>query len=262
MRNTKENIEYGFIDNSTNSSIITQKKGQYISGYSVGILYIDNCWYPVIPGNVANLSTYDFPVRLKKVKNSQTMKILNGDPEMLDNVIKAAKELEEEGARAISSACGFFGNYQKEVADSVNIPVYLSSITQIPMIFTGLKSNNKIGILTAYEKGMTSKLFKNCGVNDSDRCVIHDMSEYPEFSVIIKNKGSFDNEKVKQEVIDAATMMINNNPDIGAILLECSDLPPYASDIQRNVGLPVYDFISLINWVHLATSQKPYHGFV
>ncbi|MFD1606984.1 aspartate/glutamate racemase family protein [Oceanobacillus luteolus] len=258
----KQNRQYGYIDQSSEASVVTQKKGQYISGYSVGILYIDNCWYPVIPGNVANLSTYNFPVRLKRVQNTETMKILNGDSEMLEHVIKAARELEEEGARAISSACGFFGNYQKEVAEAVNIPVYLSSVIQIPWILTGLKSNEKVGILTAYDKGMTSNLFDSCGINDSSRCVTYDMSAYPEFSVIIENKGTFDNEVVKKEAIDAATKLVDTNPEIGAILLECSDLPPYASDIQRAVGLPVFDFITLINWVHFSTSQKPYHGFI
>ncbi|TRM12106.1 aspartate/glutamate racemase family protein [Lentibacillus cibarius] len=262
MNRSQMNREYGFIDNYSNNSVIVQKKGQYISGYSIGILHLDNCWYPVIPGNVANLCTYDYPVRLKKVPNSNTSRILNGDPQMLDDVIKAARELEEEGARAISSACGFFGNYQEKVSASVDIPVYLSSIIQVPWIYTGLKPNEKVGILTAYEAGMTPELFESCGINDSSRCVIKDLSNYPEFSAIIENRGSFDNEKVKQEVVDAAKKMVNNYPEIGAILLECSDIPPYASDIQRDVKLPVFDFISLINWIHHATAQTPYFGFL
>ena len=57
--------EYGYLGKEKESNIITMKKGQYVAGYSVGILYLDECWYPVLPGNVANLSTYDFPVRLK-----------------------------------------------------------------------------------------------------------------------------------------------------------------------------------------------------
>ncbi|MDQ7860098.1 hypothetical protein RCO48_00760 [Peribacillus frigoritolerans] len=68
--------------------------------------------------------------------------------------------------------------------------------------------------------------------------------------------------KVRKEVIEAAVKMVNENPDIGAILLECSDLPPYAADIQRAVKLPVFDFITLIKWAHFATSQKPYNGFI
>ena len=261
--NQKEQTrEYGYLDERTSQGNITQKRGQYISGYSVGILYLDNCWYPVIPGNVANLSTYNFPVRLKKVPDCTTARLLNGDETLMESVIDAAKELEAEGARAISAACGFFGNFQDKVAEALDIPVYLSSLVQIPWIRTGLKPNQKIGILTAYEAGMTDNLFQSCGITDTSDLVIQDLSGFYEFSCILEDRGTFDNEKVREEVVTAARQMVEANPDISAILLECSDLPPYAADIQREVKLPVYDFITLINWVHHATTQKPYYGFI
>jgi hypothetical protein len=116
--------------------------------------------------------------------------------------------------------------------------------------------------LTADAHGITPNLFKSCGIDDSSICVVRDLGRLPEFSAIIESRGSFDNEKVRKEVVDAAVNMVNENPDIGAILLECSDLPPYAADIQRAVKRPVFDFITMIRWVHYATTQKPYHGFI
>jgi Asp/Glu/hydantoin racemase len=254
--------EYGYLQGTSQKTTITQKKGQYVSGYSVGILYLDDCWYPVLPGNVANLSTYAFPVRLKKVPNCTTSRILNGDLTLKDSIIQAAKELEAEGARAISAACGFFGNFQKEVAAAVDIPVYLSSVVQVPWIATGLKPNQKIGVLTAYAKGITSDFLKNCGIQDLNAVVIKDLSEYQEFSAIIQDRGTFDHEGVRHEAVHAAKELVNQDGDIAAILLECSDLPPYAATIQSEIGLPVYDFITLINWIHHSTSQKPYDGFI
>ncbi|AKO92094.1 arylsulfatase [Priestia filamentosa] len=262
IKAVNEEREYGYLGREKESTIITMKKGQYVAGYSVGILYLDECWYPILPGNVANLSTYDFPVRLKVVPNCNQERIHAGDPTLLGDIIKAAKEFEAEGARAICAACGFFGNFQEKVAAAVDIPVYLSSVVQVPWIKTGLKLNQKIGMLTADAHGITGNLFKSCGIDDPSICVVKDLGRLPEFSAIIESRGSFDNEKVKQEVIKAAIDMINENPDIGAILLECSDLPPYAADIQRAVKMPVFDFITMIRWVHYATSQKPYYGFI
>ncbi|MBU8878406.1 aspartate/glutamate racemase family protein [Bacillus sp. FJAT-29790] len=253
---------YNFLGPKEKNSIVIQKRGQYITGFSVGILYLDECWYPVIPGNVANLGTYDFPVRLKVVPDCNTSKLLSGDTSLLESIIIAAKELEAEGARAICAACGFFGNFQDKVAEAVDIPVYLSSLVQVPWIKTGLKYSQKIGILTAYADGLTESLFESCGIANKKNIIISDLSGEDEFSAIIENRGSFDNEKVRQEVVDAAVSMVAENPDIGAILLECSDMPPYAADVQRAVKLPVYDFITMINWVHFATSQKPYYGFL
>ncbi|EKN64275.1 hypothetical protein BABA_23540 [Neobacillus bataviensis LMG 21833] len=253
-------IEYNYIHPEKKEKMVIQKKGQYVTGYSVGILYLDACWYPVIPGNVANLETYNFPVRLKVVPDCRTEQLLDGDPSLLKTIIQAAKELEAEGARAICGACGFFGNFQDKVAEAVDIPVYLSSMVQVPWIHTGLKPGKKIGVLTAYADGLSDGLYKSCGITDPSQMAIADLSREPEFSAIIENRGTFDNEMVRQEVVEAAVRLKRENPDLGAILLECSDMPPYAVDVQRAVKLPVYDFITMINWVHHATSQKPYYG--
>ncbi|MEN1968715.1 aspartate/glutamate racemase family protein [Lentibacillus sp. N15] len=254
--------EYGYLGDGKESKMITMKKGQYVAGYSVGILYLDDCWYPVLPGNVANLSTYDFPVRLKVVPNCNQKRIHVGDPTLLDDIIKAAKEFEEEGARAICAACGFFGNFQDKVADAVDIPVYLSSVIQLPWIKAGLKLDQNIGMLTADIYGITDDLFKSCGIANPDYVKVKGLGELPEFSAIIESRGSFNNETVKKEVVQAALELVGEHPNIGAILLECSDLPPYASDIQRATGLPVFDFITMIRWAHMATTQKPYNGFM
>lgn len=261
MKTTKKITEYGFVT-SNDDAKINIKKGQYVSGFSVGILCLDECWYPVIPGNVANLSTYDFPVLTKVVPNCTQKRIHVGDPTLVNDIIASAIQLEREGAKAICGACGFFGNYQKEIAEAVNIPVFLSSLVQVPWIETGLKSNQKIGILTADKKGITKNLLFNCNVVNYDNIVIKDLRELTELSGIVDSRGNFDNETMKEEIIQATIELLAENTDLGAILLECSDLPPYASLIQHTAGLPVFDFITMIKWVHMATAQKPYTGFV
>jgi hypothetical protein len=63
-------------------------------------------------------------------------------------------------------------------------------------------------------------------------------------------------------VVNAALDMLEEADDIGAILLECSDMPPYAAAVQEATQLPVFDFITLIKWLHNATTQKPYSGWI
>lgn len=253
--------EYGYVE-STTDSIIQMKKGQYISGYSIGILSLDECWYPTLPGNVANLSTYDFPVVLKVVPNCTQERIHRGDPTLVDDIIRSARQMEAEGAKVICAACGFFGNFQEQVSDAVDIPVFLSSIVQIPWINAGLSKRQDIGILTADGNGLSDSLFESCGIYNTDYLKIKDLGGLPEFSAIVESRGSFNNEIVRQEVVNAALELVNDNGNIGAILLECSDLPPYAADIQKAVGLPVFDFITMIKWAQMATSQRPYSGFM
>ena len=74
------------------------------------------------------------------------------------------------------------------------------------------------------------------------------------------NRGEFDYDRLEAEVVASAMQLVTRCPDVGAILLECSDLPPFAAAIQRAVRLPVFDFITMINWVYQAVAQQEYEG--
>ena len=84
---------------------------------------------------------------------------------LVDNIVAAAKQLEMDGCRAICANCGFFGHYQKIVADQLDVPCYLSSMVQVPWALVGLKSNQKLGIMTANKNTLTKSLFEACGIN-------------------------------------------------------------------------------------------------
>jgi Asp/Glu/hydantoin racemase len=254
---------YGFYTPGNDDVAVTMVKGQNVAGYSVGIVYLDDVWYPLIPGNVVNAWTYDFPVRLKAVPNLDNQRLFRADPTIADDLVDVARYLvEKEGCRAICSACGFFGNFHKHVADAVAVPVALSSLVQAPWIKATLKTKQKIGVLTANASSVTPSLLANCGIENPDYLVFKDTLQTREFSCVVTMKGSFDNGIARQEVVQCAVELVAEHPDIGAVLLECSDMPPYASDIQRAVGLPVFDFITLIKWLHNATMQRPYQGFI
>ena len=240
---------------------IYMTKGQNIAGYGVGILHLEN-WYPMVPGNVQNAWTYKYPVRYKVVEGLDTPTLHSGTPIVFEGILKAAKELEREGCRAISSACGFFGHFQRQLADEMDIPVAISSLVQIPWIRTILGKNAKIGILTANASAMSDTLFQSCGIEDTNGLFIADLRHGENFSAIMEDQGNFINSEVCREVLEAAAGLINEHPDIEAFLLECSDMPPYASAIQAIVKRPVFDFITLINWLENSVMQRPYDGWI
>jgi hypothetical protein len=89
------------------------------------------------------------------------------------------------------------------------------------------------------------------------------MEDQEEFrSAVLEEKGTLDSGKIEEEVTGVARAMIHDNPDTAAILLECSDLPPYARAVQEATGRPVFDFITMIRHVHTAVVQKRYEGFM
>jgi Asp/Glu/hydantoin racemase len=254
--------DYGYYTpNQEEDKTFRITKGQVISGYTLGIMLLD-VHYPLIPGNVVNASTYAYPVRLKQVRGATTTRLFKNDRTLLEDFVAAAKELELEGVRAISGACGYFANFQKELSEAVNIPVFMSALLQIPLIKMGLQADQKIGVICATKQGLTEKTLRAVGVEDMASLAIAGLENTEEFGGLVNcTKHELNNSKVRNEVVSTAIQLVEKN-NIGAILLECSDLPPYAADIQRAVNLPVFDFISLHNWIHHAVLQKPYPGWI
>ncbi len=82
------------------------------------------------------------------------------------------------------------------------------------------------------------------------------------YQFAIKETGSLDAGAVEKEVVIVARDMVAENPQIRAILLECSLLPPYGGAVQDAVNLPVFDYITMINFVFSAVVKQRYLGFI
>lgn len=238
-----------------------KSKSRSWDGQTIGILILDAA-YPCIPGNVGNATSYDFPVRYKEVRGSSIQRLLNErDPSLLEPFIQGAKELEAEGVRAITGACGFMALFQKQVAEAVNVPVFLSSLLQIPFIWNTLQPSRKIGVITANAACLTGEHFANVGVSPEMRVVVYGMEDKEEFRTsVLEEKGTLDSDRVEREILEKTAEMMRDHPDIASIVLECSDLPPYAHAVHSVTGLPVFDFITMIRYVHSALVPNRYCG--
>lgn len=260
----EENRQYGFLDELSNDVDVRQKKGQVTAAGSIGILCLENIWIPVLPGNVMNGYSYDFPVQYQFVKGLDNKMIFAGLPEVYDGILVACAELKKYGARAITGACGFFGHYHSRLAAELDIPVALSSLVQLPWIAAMLRPNEKIAVLTANEESCTPQLLKNCNVPDNvaERVIIRGLGKEPEFSVIIDDTGQFNNAGIKKEMVGKAMEIVGQYPETGAFLLECTEMPPYAHLIQAATQRPVFDFITMLNWVNSGMCRKPFSGWM
>ncbi len=232
-------------------------------GESIGILILDAA-YPCVPGNVGNACTFDFPVRYKVVKNASIDRLLNQrDPSLLEPFIEAARELQDEGVRAVTGACGFMALFQRQVADALDIPVFLSSLLQVPFIYQMLPRGRKIGVISADSSALTREHFSSVGIVPDIPMILGGMENQVEFrEAVLLEKGTLDSEQIQREVVEVAKQMVNKDPDIAAIVLECSDLPPYAAAVQAAVQRPVFDFITMIQYVHSALVRRPFQGFM
>lgn len=236
------------------------RKGQVSYGYTIGMLSAE--WHiPFPPGDIGNASTFSFPIRYLGIEGLDGSKVLNGtDPESTGRVVEAALRLQDEGVRAVTSNCGFMAAFQPAVADALEIPVFLSSLQQLPMLTTMIGSQRKLALVTANSANMTPALLTAAGLADHDRLHLVGMEGYEHFvDVIFDESGTLDTDLMERDVVDAA-VRATKEADIGGIFLECSDLPPYAAAVHRATGLPVWDWARFIEYVHAAVTPAPYTG--
>jgi hypothetical protein len=248
-------------DERTKGRVFHARRGQVAYGYSVGIVCLEY-YLPFIPGDVGNASTYDFPVLYREVKGATFDAIIvRQDPAMAPLILAAAEDLVRQGARAVTSDCGYFGAYQQEVADALAVPVFMSSLMQAPLVLSMLAPEQRLAALVANGASLSDRLLGKIGLSDTSRIVFRGLEDKTEFRrTVLDEVGTLDVDAVEQEVVEAALEVQEAHPEVGAILLECSDLPPYSAAVQAATGLPVFDWIGFINYVHQSVAAKPYTG--
>ncbi len=237
------------------------RAGYNVYGQTIGVLILETC-FPRIPGSIGNLYTFSFPVVHKVIKGSNVNNIiLKPDLSLVKPFIDGAIELEKDGAKGITTSCGFLGMFQKEVADAVNIPVFCSSLLQVPMAARMLKKDQKVGIMTADSRNLTEKNLKPMGIDESIKVSIAGMEKSPEFwGVFFEDKPEMDIKQMEAEAVEVALNLVKREP-IGAIVLECSTLPPFAPAIQKATRLPVFDFVTLTNLMYEVVCRKDFPGY-
>lgn len=232
-------------------------------GTTIGILLL-NSRVPCLPGDVGNASTFRFPVAYRVVDELLIDRlIVNADPALAEPIIREARALEQVGVAAITAGCGYMALFQREVAAAVNVPVFLSSWMQVPFMHQILKPGKKVGAVVADSRYLRSEILVNAGIDDSMPLVIRGMEDQPAFwSAIMEEDGTLDSDALEREVVGVARDLVQANPDVGALLLECSSLPPYGAAVQNAVHLPVFDFITMINYVYCSFARSRYEGTI
>ena len=216
----------------------------------IGILMLDTA-FPRIPGDMGNAETWPFPVLYRVVRGATARKVvLDGAHGLLPEFLAAARELVREGARAITTTCGFLSIYQAELARAVGVPVATSAMMQVPWVQAMLPPGRRVGLVTVSVSTLTPAHLAGAGVPPDTPIVgIDTAGEF--FRVIVNaEKPDLNVALAQQEVVDAARQLLARFPEVGAIVLECTNMPPYAAALQAQTGVPVYDVHSLITWLH------------
>ncbi|MHA2067489.1 MAG: aspartate/glutamate racemase family protein, partial [Candidatus Thorarchaeota archaeon] len=164
-------------------------------------------------------------------------------------LIEAAKELEREGVKAITTSCGFTAVFQEQLANAVSIPVYSSSLVQVPLIYRMLGGQQKIGIITADSDQLGNQHLLPAGINESIPIVIRGIQNGQEWRRRIEELR-VNPQKLEHEIVQVAKDLVAESSNVGAIVLECTQLPTFASSIQKETKLPVFDIYTLTKMMY------------
>lgn len=243
--------------------IYTATKGQTSYGEPIGIILMES-YMPFPPGCPGNATSFGFPVRYEVVREA-TMETLvyQGDEALIEPFKEAGWRLINEGVRAVTGNCGFMVLYQDLLAQEFPVPTFMSSLLQLPFIQRMLKPGEKVGIITASAKTLTPRHLEIAANGAKIDVEIAGLEERPHFHhAIHAEKGTLDFEGIEAEVVAAARELIAKEAKIGAILFECTDLPPYAAAVWEATGLPVFDFTTMINYVFSGLVRTRFTGYV
>jgi hypothetical protein len=199
------------------------------------------------PGCLRNDKTFDFRLKRETVRGSIPERFQEEDPELVPHFVEAAKKLEARGVKAIVGDCGYIVKYQQDIANEVSVPVVTSNLLIVPLVYQMLDPKKKVGILTARtdsSKRLAERHFNAAGWSSQDIPIV-----LKRFAVDLMPT---------EKMVQLAKELVEENPDIGALVFECSVTPPHARAVQKATGLPVFDITTLVKLVHSAIDPQDY----
>jgi len=224
-----------------------QRGGKTVFGASVGILMLET-QFPRIYGDIGNAQTWPFPVHYRVVRGATPDKVVRNDPTLLaTEFIEAGRDLVRMGCDGITTNCGFLSLIQNDIKQALGVPVATSSLMQVPMVQQLLPAGKRVGVLTISKNSLTEAHLAAAGApldtpivgTDTGRCFTRD---------ILGDAPEIDFAACRLDLLDAAAEFPKDHPDVGAVVLECTNMVPYAKDIRKLTGLPVFSIYSFVSW--------------
>ena len=230
--------------------------GKVIYGAPIGVLMLE-ARFARIPGDMGYAATWPFPVLYRVIRGADPERVVMGGAEgLLPAFIAGARELVDLGVEGITTNCGFLSIFQNQSADAVDVPVATASMMQVPWVQAILPRGKRPGILTISRPGLTETHLDAIGV-PRDTPIMGAEGGVEFFRVIVKGeKPDLDVDLACRALVSAACELVSRHPDVGALVLECTNMTPYAADIQQAVGVPVFDIYTMVNWFFSALRPR------
>jgi Asp/Glu/hydantoin racemase len=215
----------------------------------LGILTLDTR-FPRIPGDIGAPETFAFPVRLLAVRGADVDGVVHRrDATLLARFAAAARDLADAGCAGIATTCGFLARWQRELADAAGVPVLTSALLQLPLLARCVATGRRVGVLTYSAPDLDRDTLAAAGA-DPDTPVegVHPDGYFAR--TIRHGSATLDRAQMAADVVAAGARLHARHPDLGAIVLECANMPPYRDLLAAQLRLPVFDAAQATAWFY------------
>lgn len=231
--------------------------GKAVYGARLGILMLE-ARFPRIPGDTGNAGTWPFPVLYKVVRGASPERVVcERAAGLLPAFLDAAQELVALGADGLTTTCGFLALYQREIARHAGVPVAASSLMQVPFVEALLPPGKRAGILTISAAHLSPDHLRAAGVApDTPVAGTEGGREFTR--AILGDEAELDVAAAEADILDAGQRLVDRHPEVGAVVLECTNMAPYARALGERIGLPVFDIVSFVTWFHAGLQPRDF----
>ena len=203
--------------------------------------------FPRPRGDIGNAATFAFPVRYRTVRGASPRRVVvERDRALLAPFIDAARALERDGVAAVTTSCGFLALFQREMAAALAVPVWTSSLLLVAEIEAGWRDGRRVGIVTADAASLTAEHLRAVGARADTP--LEGLALDSRFrATVLEDRAELDIDEAERATVAAAQRLVARHPEVAAIVLECTNMPPYADAVRSATGLPVHDITTLVN---------------
>ncbi|HEX4364744.1 MAG TPA: aspartate/glutamate racemase family protein [Solirubrobacteraceae bacterium] len=229
----------------------------------IGILHVPVA-IPLIVGDAGNAASYRYDVVMREISGCSVDEVVRGERATVAlRIVATARSLVDDGARAIAGDCGTLLRFQAEVAAAVDVPVLLSPLIAVPLV-SALTGGRPVGVLAANSDNVGPTELAWAGIRAEHRVVVEGLQTRAAWrAAIVEESGRLDPDELEADVLHGALALRARVPDVGALVLDCADMPPYGASIQAATGLPVFDALGLADLLAGAVDRGahvPSHG--
>ncbi|WWD15587.1 hypothetical protein CI109_100009 [Kwoniella shandongensis] len=236
---------------------------------NLGVLQLKTT-FPRPPGDVGHPASWgDIPVVIRIVEEAVGDLVVGGGwgEDLVDAFVREGQKLmEEEGCVAFVTSCGFLATMHPLLVKRLPF-MGTSSLLQVTWLqqtfFPGPNASKAVGVITFKKSALTTKHLTSVGAHPDTPVYGLPEDDDPSkaiFKAVLAEVIPYDYAGMESEVVGAAVTLITNHPDVKAIVLECTNMPPFSHAVEKATGRRVWDVLTLGRWLYQGATPRDYRS--